>query len=344
MTELNGLFKKNRCFIIAEAGVNHNGDVDIARQLIDAAYDAGADAVKFQTFKADNLVTKNAPKANYQKETTGGGNQYEMLKKLELSLEEHTLLKNYCEFKGIMFLSTPFDFESVNLLEQIDVPLYKISSGDLTNIPLISYVANKNKPVILSTGMSNLGEVEEAVEAIKECGNDNIILLHCTSNYPTTYEDVNLNAMITMKSAFKLSVGYSDHTLGIEIPVAAVAMGAKVIEKHFTLDKNMNGPDHRASLNPQELKIMVKSIRNIEKAFGDGIKRCNKNEKNTKNAARKSIVAAKEIKEGEKITYDNITFKRPENGLSPSYVKFVVGKNAVCSIEKDEIVTFRNIK
>lgn len=344
MTAFNSLFKQNRCFIIAEAGVNHNGDIDIAKQLIDAAYDAGADAVKFQTFKADNLVTKNAPKANYQKETTGSGSQFGMLKNLELSLGNHVLLKNYCEYKGIMFISTPFDFESVDLLEKVDVPIYKLSSGDLTNIPLLQYAAKCNKPMIISTGMGNLGEVEMAVEAVKACENDKIILLHCTSNYPTAYEDVNLNAMITMKNAFKLTVGYSDHTLGIEIPIAAVAMGAKVIEKHFTLDKNMEGPDHRASLNPQELKIMVKSIRNIEKAFGDGIKRCSVNEENTKMVTRKSIVAARDIKDGESISYNNIAFKRPENGLSPAYVKNIIGKKAIYPIKKDEIITFQNIK
>lgn len=332
------------CFIIAEAGVNHNGDINIAKKLIDAAVEAGVDAVKFQTFKAENLVTKDAPKAKYQKETTGSGNQFDMLKKLELSLEDHSTLKSYCESKGVMFISTPFDFESVDLLENVGMPLYKISSGDLTNIPLLKYIAKFNKPIIISTGMANLGEVENAIEAVKSCGNNDITLLHCTSNYPTVYEDVNLNAMLTMKNSFKLPVGYSDHTLGIEIPIAAVAIGATVIEKHFTLDKNLEGPDHRASLEPKELKNMVQSIRNIEMSFGNGIKKCNKSEESTKKVARKSIVAAKYIKAGDEISYENITFKRPENGLSPMFLDFIIGKKAQCDILKDEIITFYNTK
>lgn len=338
------VYSKDKCFIIAEAGVNHNGNIDIAKKLIDKAIEAGVDAIKFQSFKAENLVTKNAPKAEYQKETTGSGTQFEMLKKLELSYENHIVLKKYCEEEGIMFISTPFDFESADLLEKLNIPLYKISSGDLTNIPLLKYIAKFNKPMIVSTGMANLGEVEIAVNAIKECDNDKITLLHCTSNYPTACEDVNLNAMITLKNAFKLPVGYSDHTIGIEIPIGAVAMGAKVIEKHFTLDKNMEGPDHRASLDPKELKEMVKSIRNIEKAFGDGIKICNKNEENTKAIARKSIVAAKDIEIGEEISYENINFKRPENALSPIYTKKIIGKKAITFIEKDETITFENVK
>lgn len=334
----------NKCLIIAEAGVNHNGDINIAKQLVDAALEAGVDAIKFQSFKAENLVTKNAPKADYQKQTTGNGNQYEMLKKLELSYDEHIILKNYSEEKGIMFISTPFDFESVDLLEKLDIPLYKISSGDLTNTPLLKYIAKLNKPMIVSTGMANLGEVEIAVAAIKETGNDKISLLHCTSNYPTYYEDVNLNAMITLKNAFKLPIGYSDHTIGIEIPIAAVAMGAKIIEKHFTMDKAMEGPDHKASLNPEELKEMVKSIRNIEKAFGDGVKRCNESEKSTQNVARKSIVASVNIKKGEIISYDNITFKRPGYGISPMFSCEVIGKTTIADITADDFITFNNIK
>lgn len=333
-----------KCFIIAEAGVNHNGDINIAKKLVDEAFEAGVNAIKFQSFKAESLVTKDAPKAKYQKETTRTGNQYEMLKKLELSYHEHIILKEYCEEKGITFISTPFDFESVDLLEKLDIPLYKISSGDLTNIPFLQYIAKLNKPMIVSTGMANLGEVERAVEAINSCGNDNISLLHCTSNYPTDYKDVNLNAMITLKNSFKLPVGYSDHTVGIEIPIAAVAMGAKIIEKHFTLDKNMEGPDHKASLNPQELKQMVDSIRNIEKAFGDGIKKCNENEESTKKVARKSIVASRNICNGEIISYENITFKRPGNGLTPLFTEEILGKVAICDIDEDEFITFNNIK
>nr|WP_027624881.1 N-acetylneuraminate synthase [Clostridium lundense] len=334
----------NKAFIIAEAGVNHNGDINIAKQLVDKAVEAGVDAIKFQTFKTESLVVKNAPKAEYQKETTGSGNQYDMLKKLELSYEKHIILKKYCEEKGLMFISTPFDFESVDLLEKLDIPLYKISSGDLTNIPLLKYISKLNKPIILSTGMGNLGEVEIAVNVIKESGNENITLLHCTSNYPTDYEDVNLNAMITLKNAFKLPIGYSDHTVGIEIPIAAVTMGAKVIEKHFTLDKKMEGPDHRASLDPQELKHMVAGIRNIEKAFGDGIKKCNSNEKNTRKVARKSIVASKFIKLGDELSYNNITFKRPGVGLSPIYVDEIIGKKALNNIEEDSFITLNNVR
>ena len=333
-----------KCFIIAEAGVNHNGDIHIAKKLVDAACGAGVDAIKFQTFKAENLVTKNAPKAKYQNKTTGNGNQYEMLKELELSYEDHVVLKNYCNEKGIMFISTPFDFESVDLLEKLDIPLYKISSGDLTNIPLLKYIAKLNKHMIISTGMANLGEVEDAIEAIKETGNNEICLLHCTSNYPTNYEDVNLNAMITLKNAFKLSVGYSDHTIGIEVPVAAVAMGAKIIEKHFTLDKLMEGPDHKASLNLEELKQMVTSIRNIESAFGNGIKRCNGSEVNTREIARKSIVASVNIKKGETISFSNIAFKRPGNGISPKLINDIIGKKAVKDIDVDSFITFSNIK
>jgi len=343
MTDILNLIQ-NRCFIIAEAGVNHNGDINIAKKLVDKAKEAGVDAIKFQTFRAENLVTKEAPKAEYQKETTGDGSQFEMLKKLALSLEDHIILKKYCEEKGIMFISTPFDYESVDLLEKTDVPLYKVSSGDLTNLPLLSYIANKNKPIILSTGMANLGEVEEAVETISKAGNDRIILLHCTSNYPTAYEDVNLRAMLTMKEAFKLPVGYSDHTIGIEIPIAAVALGAKVIEKHFTLDRNMKGPDHRASIEPDELKMMVRSIRNIETAMGDGIKRCNKSEENIRKVARKSIVAGRDISKDEVITINNISFKRPEFGLKPKYVDLVVGKKARRNIKVNEFITFNDVE
>ncbi|GAA0078693.1 N-acetylneuraminate synthase [Clostridium sp. CTA-5] len=344
MLESNIEFDRKSCFIIAEAGVNHNGDISIAKKLIDAAVDAKVDAIKFQTFKTENLVTYNAPKADYQKQTTGTGNQYEMLKQLELSYDELVILRDYCNEKGIMFISTPFDFESVDLLEKLNIPLYKISSGDLTNIPLLQYIAKLNKLIILSTGMANLGEVEDAIETIKETGNYKISLLHCTSNYPTDYADVNLNAMITLKDAFKFQVGYSDHTVGIEIPIAAVAMGAKIIEKHFTLDKNMEGPDHKASLNSEELKQMVDSIRNIEKALGNGIKKCNKNELNTRNVARKSLVASVNIKKGELISQDNITVKRPGNGISPKYINNIIGKKATADINADDFITFSKVE
>lgn len=335
--------QNKKVFIIAEAGVNHNGDIGIAKKLIENAAQAGVDAVKFQTFKADNLVTKMAPKASYQKETTGIGNQHSMLKKLELSIEQHVILKKACEDKGLIFISTPFDFESVDLLEKIDLPIYKISSGDLTNLPLIKYIAKTRKDIILSTGMANLGEVEEAVDVIKSTDN-NITLLHCTSNYPTSFKDVNLNSMLTLKNAFKLPVGYSDHTLGIEVAVAAVALGAEIIEKHFTLDKNMNGPDHRASLNQEELMHMVYSIRNIEKALGDGIKKCNVSEIDTKQIARKSIVSKSKIKKGEVLTYQNTTIKRPEGGLLPKYLDLVIGCKATYDIEEDSLIKWQDIE
>ncbi|KAI3350330.1 N-acetylneuraminate synthase [Clostridium botulinum] len=338
------MINSDRCFIIAEAGVNHNGDINIAKKLIDIACEAGVDAIKFQTFKSEDLVTKNAPKANYQKQTTRSGNQYDMLRKLELSYDEHFILKQYCSRKGIVFISTPFDFKSVNLLEKLDIPLYKISSGDLTNIPLLKYIAKLNKPMIVSTGMSNLGEVESAVDAIKECGNNKISLLHCTSNYPTEYKDVNLNAMITLKNAFQFPIGYSDHTIGVEISIAAVAMGAKFIEKHFTLDKSMEGPDHKASLDPEELKQMVNSIRNVENGLGNGIKRCNENEKNIRAIVRKSIVANSDIKKGTSISYENIGFKRPGTGISPCFVNEFIGKVAIEDINSDEFISFNNVK
>lgn len=334
------MFDENHVFIIAEAGVNHNGDINIAKKLIDAACEAGVDAVKFQTFKAENIVTQNAPKAEYQKETTGQGSQFEMLKKLELSFKDHIFLKEYCDRKKGIFLSTPFDFESVDLLEKVGIKYYKVSSGDLTNIPLLKHIAKLQKPIILSTGMANLGEVEMAVKAIKKYMDKNLYLLHCTSNYPTLYEDVNLNAMVTLKNAFKLPIGYSDHTVGIEVPIAAVAMGAKIIEKHFTLDRHMEGPDHRASLEPDELKNMVDSIRNIENAFGDGVKRCNKNEEDTRKVARKSIVAKTDLKKGTKLSLYNIAFKRPGKGISPIYTNIVIDKKINRDVGKDELITF----
>lgn len=334
----------NHVFIIAEAGVNHNGDINIAKKLVEAAAKAGADAVKFQTFKAENLVTKSAPKAEYQKKSTGDGSQLEMLKKLELSFEDHIILKEYCEEKGILFLSTPFDFESVDILEKLNVSIYKIGSGDLTNVPLLRYIGKLKKPIIISTGMANLGEVEMAIEAVNSGDNSQISLLHCTSNYPAPYESVNLKAMITLKNAFNLTVGYSDHTEGIEIPLAAVAMGAKVIEKHFTLDRNMEGPDHKASLEIEEFNKMVQCIRNIEKAIGTGIKKSFKSEENTKLVARKSIVAKVNINKGEVITYNNIDFKRPGTGVSPAYIDLFIGKKALSDINQDDFITFTDIK
>ncbi len=342
-------FKKvggnNKTFIIAEAGVNHNGDIDIARKLIDVAVDAGADAVKFQTFNTDKLVTKNAPKADYQNKTTDKKeSQYDMLKKLELSKEDHELLIDYCNDKNIQYMSTPFDFDSVDLLEKLGLEIYKIGSGDLTNILLLKYIAKLGKPMIVSTGMADIGEVEEAVNAIQETDNNKLILLHCVSNYPTTYEEVNLKAMDTMKQAFKLPVGYSDHTKGIEVPIAAVAMGAIVIEKHFTLDKNMEGPDHKASLNPEELSIMIKSIRNVEKSFGNGLKKPTKVEKENIKIVRKSLVINKAKKIGQIISKKDIDIKRPGIGIDPKFINIIIGMKLTNNIEADHLLTWEDLK
>jgi len=331
------------CFIIAEAGVNHNGSVELAKKLIDAAKDAGADAVKFQTFKAESVVVKDAQKAEYQKETTGEGSQYEMIKKLELTEEDFRELADYAKEKDIMFLSSPFDKESVDLLHELDVPAFKVGSGEITNLPLLRYIAKKGKPIILSTGMSTLGEIEEALDVIRSEGVEDIILLHCVSNYPARIEDVNLRALGTLKQAFKLPVGFSDHTLGITAPIAAVALGACVIEKHFTLDRNLPGPDHKASLEPEELKEMAKAIREVEKALGNGIKKPTKEEEEIKKVARRSIVAKVDISKGAIITEDMLDVKRPGTGIEPKYLKFIIGRKTKEDIKKDEIISLKMI-
>ena len=327
-------------FIIAEAGVNHNGDINLAKKLVDLAADARVDAVKFQTFITEEIVTRHAEKADYQKENTGNRkeSQFEMLKKLELSFKKFREIKTYCDKKKILFLSTPFDHKSVNFLEELEVSAFKIASGEIINFPLLSHIASTGKPIILSTGMSTLEDVEEALGVIYKTQNSKIVLLHCTSDYPAKVEDVNLRAMITMHQSFHLPVGLSDHTPGIEVSLAAVAMGASVIEKHFTLDKNLPGPDHKASLGPQELKDLVKAIRNIGRALGDGIKTPSRSEMNTKLIARKSIVAARNIKKGELLNEHNITVKRPGNGISPMRWNEVLGSKAVRDFEKEELI------
>lgn len=334
----------NKCFVIAEAGVNHNGNIELALQLIDAAAEAGADAVKFQTFKTEKLVAKDAPTAEYQFRNTGSSNQHDMLRMLELSYEEHIILMNHCKTREIMFLSTPFDHDSAIMLNEMQLPMFKTGSGDLTNLSLLKQIAKFGKPMIVSTGMANLGEVEEAIHAIYDSGNNNITLLHCTSEYPAPFDDINLNAIKTLESAFKLTVGYSDHTEGIEIAIAAVAMGAHVIEKHFTLDKTMEGPDHKASLEPMELARMISCIRNVERAFGDGIKRCSPSEVDTRIAARKSMVASKNIIEGEVMDMNNICYKRPGNGLSPRLFELIEGRQASRNIKADEKITLDMVK
>jgi N-acetylneuraminate synthase len=337
--------KGNPVFIIAEAGVNHNGDISKAKELIDAAVEAGVDAVKFQTFNTDKLTTKKAPKADYQNETTDKNeSQYDMLKKLELSKEEHIILKEYCEKKNINFMSTPFSLDTVDLLEEINIDIYKIGSSDTNNLPLLKYIAQKNKPIILSTGMSTLTEVSEAVDTILNTGNDKLVLLHCVSNYPAEYENVNLKAMDTMKNAFNIETGYSDHTLGVEVPIAAAARGAAVIEKHFTLDKNMEGPDHKASLNPKELKNMVQSIRNIESSLGNGKKEPTKNEKKNLKTVRKSLVSNKALEKGSKIQIEDIDIKRPGTGIEPKFMYVIKDMKLIKDVKIDQILTWEDFK
>ncbi len=325
-------------YIIAEAGVNHNGSFELACKLVDAAKAAGVDCIKFQTFKSKNLVSRNARKADYQKETTGEGSQEDMLKKLELSYDEFLKLKAYCDEKQICFLSTPFDFDSIDFLNSIDMPFWKIPSGEVTNYPYLVALAKTGKPVVMSTGMCEMPEIEAAIQVLQENGTKEIRLLHCNTEYPTPFEDVNLKAMQTIRNAFGLDVGYSDHTKGIEVPVAAAALGATIIEKHFTLDRNMEGPDHKASLEPAELAEMVSSIRHIEKALGDGTKTPSPSEKKNKDIARKSIVAKHNIKAGEVLTEENITVKRPGNGICPMKWNEVLGTKAARDFEEDELI------
>ena len=327
----------NKTFIIAEAGVNHNGSMELAKKLIDAAAEAKVDVVKFQTFKTENLVCKNAIKAEYQEKTTSKNeSQFEMLKKLELDIDAHKILMNYCEAKGIMFLSTAFDLESIDVLNELGMEIFKIPSGEITNYPYLRKIGKLKKKVILSTGMSYMQEIQDAIKVLKDNGTKDITVLHCNTEYPTPIEDVNLNAMNTIKENLNVEIGYSDHTTGIEVPIAAVAMGAKVIEKHFTLDKNMEGPDHNASLAPNELKDMVYAIRNVEKAMGNGEKVPSESETKNLKVARKSIVAKKLIKKGEKFTEDNLTCKRPGDGISPMKWMDVVGAVSNRDFEEDE--------
>lgn len=326
------------CFIIAEAGVNHNGDVELAKKLIDTAKKTGASAVKFQTFKTEKIVTPYAEKAEYQKKMTAKEeSQYEMIKKLELTDNEFRKLANYAKKKDMIFLSSPFDKESVDLLDLMGVPAFKIPSGEITNIPFLEYVAGKGTPIILSTGMATLGEVEKAVQIIRQHVPD-IILLHCVSNYPAPIEHANLRAIETLKCAFKVPVGFSDHTIGITAPIAAVALGACVIEKHFTLDKTLPGPDHTASLEPDEIAAMVQGIRDVEKALGNGIKKPTPQENEIKKVVRKSIVAAVDIPEGTRITYDMLAVKRPGIGIEPMYLDIIIGKTAAQTIKSGQLL------
>jgi N,N'-diacetyllegionaminate synthase len=334
-----------RTFIIAEAGVNHGGSLDIAKTLVERAKDCGADAVKFQSFRADKLVSKWAEKAEYQKHTTSASeSQYRMLKNLEFSGEDHGVLVRHCREMDIAFLSSPFDEESADLLHDLNVPLFKIPSGEITNIPLLRHIAGKKRPIILSTGMSTLGEIEEALAAIRETGNQDVSLLHCVSQYPAPYREINLGAMDTIRACFHVPVGFSDHTEGIEIAIAAVALGATIIEKHFTLSREMEGPDHKASSEPDEFRKLVEAIRNVELSMGDGIKRPASCEMGNIWIARKSVVAKSPIKPGEKFTEQNITLKRPGYGIQPKDVSKIVGMEAKIPFDTDDVITWDKVK
>jgi N,N'-diacetyllegionaminate synthase len=330
---------KNKVFVIAEAGVNHNGNIEIAKKLINAAKNSDADAVKFQTFKAEKVMSKFAQMADYQKVNTGiDETQLEMIKKLELSYNDFVYLKEYCDKLDIEFMSTPFDYDSIDFLNELDVQHWKIPSGEITNLPYLIKIAKLHKPVILSTGMSTMEDIQAALSILRENGAGKITVLHCTTEYPAPFEDVNLNAMNTIKKEFNVPVGYSDHTKGIEIPIAAVALGATIIEKHFTLDRNMEGPDHKASLEPDELKAMVSAIRNVEDSLGSGEKKPAASEQKNMAIARKSIVANCKIKKSEVFTEENIAVKRPGDGISPMKWFEVIGQVAIRDFEEDELI------
>jgi N,N'-diacetyllegionaminate synthase len=331
-------------FIIAEAGVNHNGSIDIAMRLIDAAKASGADAVKFQTFRADLLATRSAHKAPYQERTTPNAeSQFEMLQRLELDAATHQRLIDHCRQVGIQFLSSPFDAESADLLATMDVPLFKVPSGEITNLPFLQHLARKGRPLILSTGMSTLEEVKEAVNALEAAGVSKLTLLHCVTEYPAPYADVNLRAMQTLKSTFGLPVGYSDHTPGIEISIAAAALGAEVIEKHFTLDRSLPGPDHAASLEPAELRQMVAAIRHVEVALGTGIKSPAPCEVHNISVARKSIVAARALPAGHRLVTEDLDIKRPGNGLAPKLLPDLIGRTLREAVAKDELISWNHL-
>jgi N-acetylneuraminate synthase/N,N'-diacetyllegionaminate synthase len=331
-------------FIIGEAGINHNGKLELAKKLVDIAADAGCDAVKFQTYKSEGVVAHSAESADYVNENLGSNiSQFDLIKSYELKYEDFEELKKYCDNKGIIFLSTPHSFDAINFLDDL-VTAYKFGSGDLTNIPALKHAAKKDKPIILGTGMSTIYEIKQAVNAIKSEGNDKIIALHCTTNYPCPIEEVNLNAMLTMKEELECLVGYSDHTLGIMIPILATAMGANVIEKHFTLDKNLPGPDHKASLDPDELKKMISEIRETELVLGSFDKKPTASEEKIKQVTRKSLIAKNNISKGTTITKDLIDIKRPGTGINPVDIEKIVGKKSKIDIDKDEILQFNMVE
>jgi N,N'-diacetyllegionaminate synthase len=332
------------CFIIAEAGVNHNGDVSRAKKMIDEAKKIGADAIKFQTFKTENLVTVGAKKANYQKKNSEEDNQFVMLKKLELSERDFKELFVYAHEKDIVFLSTPFDIQSADFLHQLGVDAYKIGSGDLTDIPLLRHIAAWGKTMILSTGMSTLNEIEESLKVITQAGPQDIILLHCTSSYPVDTKEVNLRMIPRLKEKYGHLVGFSDHTVSTVIPASAIALGAVVVEKHFTLDRNLPGPDHKMSLEPHEFEEMVKNIRHVEEALGDGVKSITKNESHIREVARKSIVAATDIPNGTLITSEMLGVKRPGTGLAPKYINDLIGLKSRRDIGKDDLIKWKDFR
>lgn len=336
-----------KTYIIAEAGVNHNGSLELAKRLVDVAVEAGADVVKFQTFKTELVVTRSAPRAAYQNKNTGDNeSQFDMIKKLELSESDHDILVKYCDDKKIQFLSTAFDHPSIDLLAKYKLDVFKIPSGEITNLPYLKRVAAMKKKVILSTGMSDLGEIEDALDVLIASGvrREDITVLHCNTEYPSPFEDVNLKAMVSIQNAFKVNIGYSDHSPGIEVPIAAVALGATVIEKHFTLDKNLPGPDHKASLDAAELKAMVTGIRNIEVALGDGIKRPSESEKKNIVIARRSIHLSRDLSAGHVLSESDLVMKRPGDGISPMKINEVLGKELIRDQFADHKLLFSNLK
>ena len=335
---------KSKVFIIAEVGCNHNGDMNAAKELIDISVDCGADAVKFQSFIPRNMTTKNAPKAEYQIRATGTTeSQFDRLCRMSLTIEDHNMLFAYCQKKPTTFFSTAFDIESATLLTELGVPFYKIPSGEITNLPLIEYLSSQGKPMILSTGMANFGEIEEALSIAGDNRRKDVVLMHCVSDYPAKWEDANLRALLTLRHAFHIPVGFSDHTEGIELALVAVGMGASIIEKHITLNKNMEGGDHKASLEPLEFKDLVSKIRRLETALGDGIKRCMPSEQNIKDVARKSIVAKQHIKKGSIIRSRDIAVKRPGTGLPPKFLNMIVGSTAKEDISEDQLIQWSHL-
>ena len=331
-----------KTFIIAEIGVNHNGSVELAKKMIKSASECGVDAVKFQTFNSEDLVTENAKTASYQEKNTNENSQLKMLKKLELTFDNFKELNEYALKNNVMFISSPFDIKSVDLLEKLDVPLYKLGSGELTNFELIDYVQKTGKPIIISTGMATLDEIKETYDFIEN--KDNLIILHCITGYPTSFKEANLNFIKTLQKEFDVPIGFSDHSPGIELPIAAVALGACVVEKHFTLDKNLEGPDHKASLNPKEFKAMVDAIRNVEVAMGDGVRKFSDNEEEIKKVARKSIVLNQDVKKGTVLQREMLSIKRPGTGIPPKFINDIIGKEIIEDLKSGTVVLWENLK